>query len=105
MSDLVRRVTYGVILLVICAYIVAAQRGPQGFPALLESRRHIRQLQEQNAELARKIAAEKERVRKLRDSRSAQETEIRKDWNLQRKGDVTLMLPTPPAKPAQTPQP
>ena len=98
MSDLLRRLAYVVIFLVVGVYIVVAQRGPQGIPALLESRRQIRQLQEQNAELARKIAAEKEQVRKLRSSKSAQETEIRKDWNLQHKGDVTLMLPTPAPK-------
>jgi cell division protein FtsB len=98
MSDLLRRLAYVVILIVAGVYIVVAQRGPQGIPALLESRRQIRQLQEQNAELARRIAAEKEEVRKLRTSKSAQETEIRKEWNLQHKGDVTLMLPTPPAK-------
>ncbi len=100
MSNLVRRLTYGVILLVLAAYIVAAQRGPQGIPALLETRRKIRAMEEENANLARKIAAEREEVRKLRKSRSAQESQIRKDWDLQRKGDVTLMLPERPSKPA-----
>lgn len=100
MNNAIRRITYGAAAIVLGAYIVIALRGPQGIPALLEKRREIRALEEQNANLSKQIADEQERVRKLKESKSAQETEVRKEWNLQRPGDVTLMLPD---QPGQTP--
>ncbi len=101
MNNAIRRITYGVVAVVLGAYIVIALRGPQGIPALLEKRREIRELEEQNANLAKQIADEQERVRKLKESKSAQESEVRKEWNLQRPGDVTLMLPDQPEKATQ----
>lgn len=101
MNTAFRRLTYVIAVVIVGAYIVIALRGPQGIPALLEKRKQITTLQEQNANIAREIQNQRERIRKLAVSKSEQEEQIRKDYNLQHPGDVTLMLPDqhPTAKP------
>ncbi len=70
-----------------------ALRVPQGFSALREKHQQIRQLQKENADLARENEAKRERIRKLRESRSEQELEIRKRLKLQREGETSIILP------------
>ena len=73
-----------------------AMRGPQGFGALLERRAEIRQLEEENANLARENGRRRDRIRRLEDSRSEQEMEIRKQLKLLRPGETTFILPEAP---------
>jgi cell division protein FtsB len=70
--------------------------GPQGLQALLEKRREIRDLQEQNAALTREIEHRRDRIRRLEESTSEQEMEIRKQLKLQRPGETTFILPDGP---------
>jgi cell division protein FtsB len=85
----------GLILLigVVAAYGWVALRGPQGVGALLEKHREIRALQEQNAAAAREIERRKERIRRLTESQSEQDMEIRKQLKLLRPGETTFILP------------
>ena len=78
-----------------CLWI--ALDGPQGFQALLEKRREIRQLEEHNAILSRENGRRRERIHRLEDSRSEQEMEIRKQLKLVRPGETTFILPDAPA--------
>ena len=71
-------------------------RGPQGIEALLEKRREIRQLQEQNAGMVRENKRRRERITRLEESRSEQEMEIRKQLKLVRPGETTFILPDAP---------
>lgn len=73
--------------------------GPQGFQALLEKRREIRELQERNTSMAREIEQRKGRIQRLEGSRSEQEMEIRKQLKLVRPGETTFILPESPAEP------
>ena len=66
---------------------------------MLEKRREIRQLQEQNAALTREIEHRRDRIRRLEDSRSEQEMEIRKQLKLLRPGETTFILPDGPKDP------
>ena len=77
-------------------YGVVALRGPRGIPALLEKRREIRQLEEQNAATAAEIERRKERIDRLRHNSTEQEMEIRKQLKLLRPGETTFLLPDPP---------
>lgn len=86
-----RRVAYAIIVVAAGAWM--AWRGPQGVGALLESRREIRLLQEKNDALARENQRRRERIRRLEESRSEQEMEIRKQLKLQRPGETTFILP------------
>ena len=85
-----------VLLAIVIAYAWIAVSGPQGLQALLEKRREIRQLQEQNATLTREIEHRRDRIRRLEESPSEQEMEIRKQLKLLRPGETTFILPDGP---------
>ena len=92
-----------VLLAIVIAYAWIAVSGPQGLQTLLEKRREIRQLQEQNAALAREIEHRRDRIRRLEESTSEQEMEIRKQLKLLRPGETTFILPDGPKQPEPTP--
>jgi cell division protein FtsB len=77
-------------------YLWIAMRGPQGFGALFERRTEIRQLEEENASMARENERRREHIRRLADSRSEQDMEIRKQLKLLRPGETTFILPDAP---------
>lgn len=80
--------------LLVCGLI--ALRGPQGVPALMEKRKEIRFLQEQNADLSKENEQKRDRIQRLRDSQAEQELEIRKRLKLVRPGETSFILPDPP---------
>jgi cell division protein FtsB len=85
----------------------AALRGPQGIQALIEKHREIRRIEEENANHTRENERRKERIRRLKESRSEQEMEIRKQLRMLRPGETTFILPDPPKdapKPSQDPE-
>lgn len=94
-----------ILLAVVAVYAWIAVSGPQGLQTLLEKHREIRELQEQNAALTRELEHRRDRIRRLEDSRSEQEMEIRKQLKLLRPGETTFILPEGPkdASPAQAP--
>ena len=93
MNNVVRRITYFAVAAIFGALALFALRGPQGIPALMEKRRAIRAMEEQNAQLEQQIETKQKYIEKLKHSAAEQEKEVRENLNLQRKGDVTLMLP------------
>jgi cell division protein FtsB len=80
----------------VSAYGWATLKGPQGLDALLAKHREIRQLEEQNATFAHEIEMRKERIKRLENSASEQEMEIRKQLKLLRPGETTFILPDQP---------
>jgi cell division protein FtsB len=80
----------------VVAYGWVAMRGPQGVEALLEKRREIRELQDKNATAAREVERRRERIRRLKESQSEQDMEIRKQLKLLRPGETTFILPDAP---------
>ena len=85
-----------ILLAVVIAYAWIAVSGPQGLQTLLDKRREIRELQEQNAALTREIEHRLDRIRRLEVSPSEQEMEIRKQLKLQKPGETTFILPDGP---------
>ncbi|HLH43760.1 MAG TPA: septum formation initiator family protein [Bryobacteraceae bacterium] len=81
---------------VLFAYGWVVLRGPQGLQALMERRREIRRLEERNASLERENQLRRERLKRLQDSPSEQEMEIRKQLKLLRPGETTFILPDAP---------
>ena len=77
-------------------YVWIAIKGPQGLQTLLAKRREILLLEEQNAEQRLENERRRERIRRLGESQSEQEMEIRKQLKLQRPGETTFILPTAP---------
>lgn len=95
MSNWIRRILVLGVFGIVSAYALVALRGPQGMPALLEKRREIQSLQEQNATLSREVQLKKERIQRLKTSTSEQELEIRKQLKLLRPGETSFILPDP----------
>ena len=96
MNTAVRRVAYIIAFILIGLYGYIALRGPQGIPALLEKRRTIRQLEEQNANLVHENEYKRNRIIKLKESTSEQEIEIRKKLHMLRPGETSFILPDQP---------
>ena len=70
-----------------------AMKGPQGVPALLDKQREIRRLEDEIAATRAENTRRRERIKRLENSVSEQEMEIRKRFHLQKKGETTFMLP------------
>src|SRR5258706_13511531 len=101
----IRRGGYVVGIGMLAAYGWIALRGPQGIEALLSRHREIRQLQEQNAEMARENERRRDHIRRLKDSPSEQDMEIRKQLKLLRPGETTFILPDAPKESAPAADP
>jgi cell division protein FtsB len=97
----------GMVLVVVLAtaYGWMFLRGPQGLQTLIEKRREIRQLEERNANIRLENDRRKERIRRLQESRSEQEMEIRRQLKLQRPGETTFILPESEQKDKTDPSP
>ncbi len=106
MKNAVRRTVFLLVVAVVGVYGFLALRGPQGIPALQEKWREIRALEESNAAIQRENQYRRDRIKKLQESPSAQELEIRKNLKLNRPGETSFILPDAPkadqSKPDQT---
>jgi cell division protein FtsB len=94
-----RRIGLAIAILVVSAYGWAALRGPQGVGALLDKHREIRELEQHNADGLRELERLRERIRRLQESPSEQEMEVRKQLKLIRPGETTFILPDDPKNP------
>ena len=100
-----RRAGIVIVVILACAYGWMFLSGPQGLQTLIEKRREIRQLEERNANIKLENDRRKERIRRLQESRSEQEMEIRKQLKLQRPGETTFILPESEQKDKVNPSP
>jgi cell division protein FtsB len=100
-----RRAGFVLVLILACAYGWMFLSGPQGLQTLIEKRREIRELEERNANIKLENDRRKERIRRLQESRSEQEMEIRKQLKLQRPGETTFILPESEQKDKAVPSP
>src|ERR1700676_2709552 len=96
MKIVVRRAVFMIVVAVIGVYGYLALRGPQGLPALRGKWREIRTLEEDNANLQRENQYRRDRIKKLEESPSAQELEIRQKLKLNRPGETSFILPDQP---------
>ena len=97
---LIRRIAVLLVFVLVGVYGYLSLRGPQGVPALMDKWREIRRLEEDNASLQRENDYRRDRIKKLQDSPSEQELEIRKQLKLLRPGETSFILPE---QPKQTP--
>ena len=105
MRSSVARLGYALIVLVAASYALITLRGPQGVPALIQKQKEIRQLEKQNADLAREIESRRQRIQRLREDESEQELEIRQRLKLVRPGEKVFILQEPVAEKSPSPQP
>lgn len=100
-----RRVGIALLVILAGAYGWVFLRGPQGLETLIEKRREIRELEERNVNIRLENDRRKERIKRLEESRSEQEMEIRKQLKLQRPGETTFILPESEQKEKAAPSP
>jgi cell division protein FtsB len=93
---LIRRVAVLIVFALVGLYGYMSLRGPQGIPALMDKWREIRKLEEDNASLQRENDYRRDRIKKLQESSSEQELEIRKQLKLLRPGETSFILPDQP---------
>jgi cell division protein FtsB len=87
-----RAVAGTTILALAGCYAFFALRGPKGLAAVHEKQEQIRTLREQNANLMREIDMKRDRIAKLKESRSEQELEIRSRLKLLKEKETTFIL-------------
>jgi cell division protein FtsB len=93
MKLLVLRAGRLLVLLAAVAFVFFGLRVPQAVADLRAKHETIRRLQKENADLEKELAEKRDRVRKLRDSPSEQELEIRRQLRYQREGETQIILP------------
>jgi cell division protein FtsB len=93
---LIRRAAVLIVFVLVGVYGYMSLRGPQGIPALMDKWREIRKLEEDNASLQRENDYRRDRIKKLQESPSEQELEIRKQLKLLRPGETSFILPDQP---------
>jgi cell division protein FtsB len=92
-----KQVKYAIGFAIIALYGWIALRGPLGIQSLLDRRQEIRTLQEKNAAMAREVDRRRDRIRRLTESTSEQDMEIRKQLKLLKPGETSFILPEAPA--------
>ncbi len=103
MNRVVRRAAILLVFGLVGVYGYFTLRGPQGIPALREKWREIRKLEDDNATLQRENEYRRDRIKKLEQSPSEQELEIRKKLKLLRKGETSFILPEQPKQESTPP--
>ena len=76
------RSAYFVALLLVVSYAFVTLRGPRGLAALGDKRQQIHELETRNTSLAQEIERKRDRIKRLEDSASDQEMEIRERLKL-----------------------
>jgi len=95
---LIRRASFVVIALLACGFAVFTFAGPQGWPALRQKRESVERLRQDNEALRQRVVQRRERIKRLKDSRTEQELEIRRQLKYLKPGESYFVLP--PGKPA-----
>jgi cell division protein FtsB len=76
------RSAYFVTLMLVLSYAFVALHGPGGLAALNDKRKQIQELETRNGALAQEIERKRDRIKRLEDSASDQEMEIRERLKL-----------------------
>ncbi len=101
-----RRLAALVIVLAIASVFALAMHLPQELVALAQNRDRIRELQEENNDLAKRLIERRERLKNLKENFNEQELEIRRSLHLYKPGDTVFIIPPSTGSestPAQTP--
>lgn len=100
MKSVLVRFGYTVGLLVAGFYVFLTLRGPNGIPRVIERRRMIREIEEQNADLARENQQLRERNQRLMTNPTEQELEIRRRFKYSGPRETVFIITGEEAKPA-----
>ncbi len=79
-------------LVLAACWVLSTLHGSGGISMVLEKRREIRELQEQNANLQREIEYKQKRIRSLSEDHTEQELAVRQQLRLLKKRETTFVL-------------
>jgi cell division protein FtsB len=86
------RLAYCMALMLAVVYAFMTIRGPHGISAWMEKRQEVREMEQQNAELARENQLKREYIERLGDdTQPVQEIEIRKRLKLVKPNEKVFM--------------
>jgi cell division protein FtsB len=88
-----RRLAGLVIVLAIASVLALAMHLPQELVALAQNRDRIRELQEENNDLNKRLIERRERLKNLKENFNEQELEIRRSLHLYKPGDTVFIIP------------
>jgi cell division protein FtsB len=94
MKSSVIRVAYGMALVAAVFYAFVTMRGPHGIAAWMDQRQEVRQLEEENAKLARENQLKREYLDRLAKSREEQELVVRRKLKLLKPNEKVFMKRT-----------
>jgi cell division protein FtsB len=86
------KIGFAVLFLGCVGYGFVELRGANGVSGLVEKRREVHDLEQQNQLLHKEIEAKKLRIERLRDNPEEQELEIRKRLKLVKPGEKSFIL-------------
>jgi cell division protein FtsB len=96
-SNLIR-LAYAMVFLLAAAYAVFTLRGPKGVHALVDKQAQIQEMEKRNAELARDIERERERIDRLTNNPAEQDLLIHERLKLVRPGEKIYIIGPPDKK-------
>ncbi len=92
------RYAYALIFLMLASYAYVTLRGPRGVRALFEKQDQVRQMEQRIVAQRVEIERKKERIRRLQNSPSEQELEIRDRLKLVRPNEKIFIIGNPDQK-------
>jgi cell division protein FtsB len=95
MKSNLARFAYAIVFLMLASYAIVTLRGPRGFHALIEKQGQIQEMEKRNAELARDVERERERIKRLTDNPAEQDLEIRERLKLVHPGEKVYITGSP----------
>lgn len=75
--------------------VTAYLRSPAGIPAALEKRDKVRSMEDENQRLREDLQNHKEFIQKLDTDQKFREKKVREIYNLQKRNEQTIIVPTP----------
>ena len=89
-------------LVVAGGFLLFSFLGPNGIPMVLEKRRQIRELQEQNLGLQRQIQESRDRIRSFQENASERDRRVRENQGKLKKDETTFVIQgSQPASPTR----
>lgn len=83
---------FGLITFSVAAYL----RSPVGIPAALEKRDKVRIMEEENQRLREELQNHREFIQKLDTDQQFREKKVRELYNLQKRNEQMIIVPTTP---------
>jgi hypothetical protein len=96
MRRIVRNLVLLVVFSLVTVSVAAYLRSPAGIPAALDKRDNVRSMEDENQRLREELQNHKEFIQKLDTDQKFREKQVRQIYNLQKRNEQTIIVPTTP---------